>query len=255
MGSDMPSEGSQEKHLDQGGTRALAESLHNHYGNRIGCPNCPRPELPIRAYCKDEGGNGAEGGLKRRQFRCRNAVKKRRDTGASCPTLSCTSYVKKAIETLGEDKVDRVRREVVDRLIEQDRNTSSIARKLHIIRPSIEPLPAQPSHLSVKQEERRPKRPTLSSPSGKGEHEGLGDPTEPEPKRLKPTPTPAVEQQLRTLSTQIQALTDSVGELHTLLTRTNVSAKPEDSIGPVVLDYDPNQGLDSDAGSELGFSP
>ena len=45
--------------MDLGGVRILAETLYFRYGNRIIYLGCLKLEPLIRAYCKDEGGNGA----------------------------------------------------------------------------------------------------------------------------------------------------------------------------------------------------
>ena len=54
--------------MDLGGVCILAETLHFRYGNRITYLGCPKPELLIRTYCKDEGRNGTaeQVGVKRR---------------------------------------------------------------------------------------------------------------------------------------------------------------------------------------------
>ena len=121
-------DGQDRRYLDLGGLRLVAETLHAVYGNRIVCPRCPSPSPPIRAYCKDEGGKASEG-LKRRQFRCRNTNRQRQSTGVGCSIVSCSSYIKRALEIVGEDKVDRVRREVLQKSKDQDRDTSSICQR------------------------------------------------------------------------------------------------------------------------------
>jgi hypothetical protein len=132
------------KYLSQGGLRNLAEDLHGKYGNRITCPHCPRPEPPLRAFCKDEGGKGAEGGLKRRQFRCRNAGKRRKESGQGCPLNSCTSYIKRAIQVLGEDRVDQQRRETHAALVATGDNVSSIGMRLRLRSEQQLHVPQQP---------------------------------------------------------------------------------------------------------------
>lgn len=126
----MASSAAEQKHSDLGGVRILAETLHHFHGNRVTCPNCPRPDLPARAYCKDEGGNSSEGGLRRRQFRCRNSRKKAKEDGHGCTLTSCATYVRRAIETLGEDKVEEVRAELVPKLRAAGRDVSKIERRI-----------------------------------------------------------------------------------------------------------------------------
>ncbi|KAI7325841.1 hypothetical protein KC315_g7748 [Hortaea werneckii] len=117
------------QYSDLGGLRILAENLHHHFGTLILCPNCPKPESPARAYSKDEGGNLTEDGLKRRQFRCREAVRRRKNQGEGCGTLSCPGYIKKAIEVIGEDDVERLRAQVVEQLYGSGRDLSKIQQR------------------------------------------------------------------------------------------------------------------------------
>jgi hypothetical protein len=124
------------KFLGQGGLRILAETLHAQHGNVITCPACPRPEPPARAYCKDEGGNGGEGGRKRRQFRCRRSTKQRKATGRSCPINSCATYVKRAIAVLGEDKVEESRKAIFDQLSKAGEDTTAIVRRIRVQAPT-----------------------------------------------------------------------------------------------------------------------
>jgi hypothetical protein len=114
------------KHLDQGGLRSFAEALHYQYGTRISCPNCSLPDPPTRAYCRDEGGNGV-GGLKRRQFRCRNTAARKREVGLGCSITSCESYIERAVATIGVDTVETVRQRILEQLAALGRSTDRIA--------------------------------------------------------------------------------------------------------------------------------
>ncbi|KAI6814114.1 hypothetical protein KC342_g16546 [Hortaea werneckii] len=129
------------KYADLGGLRLLAENLHHHFGRRILCPNCPAPEESARAYCKDEGGKGAQDGLKRRQFRCRDAVRRRKETGEGCATLSCPAYIKRAIEVIGGDEVDGMRRGILGQLGDGGRDLSRITQRIQARRRSPTPSP------------------------------------------------------------------------------------------------------------------
>lgn len=117
------------QYSDLGGLRILAENLHHHFGTLILCPNCPKPESPARAYSKDEGGNLTEDGLKRRQFRCREAVRRRKNQGEGCGSLSCPGYIRKAIEVLGEDDVESLRAQIVEQLHGTGRDLSKIQQQ------------------------------------------------------------------------------------------------------------------------------
>ena len=167
----MVAEPTETRYLDLGGVRILAETLHFRYGNRITCPGCPKPEPPIRAYCKDEGGNGAaeQVGVKRRQFRCRNSVKKRRETGRGCAIASCNTYIARAITVLGKDRVEHIRREVEAKLQEDGRSTTSISRRLSSTPdPNNKPqaiIPVEPqSPKALARSAQTPTRPALNPP-------------------------------------------------------------------------------------------
>ncbi|KAI6812938.1 hypothetical protein KC340_g13439 [Hortaea werneckii] len=130
------------QYSDLGGLRILAENLHHHFGTLILCPNCPKPESPARAYSKDEGGNITEDGLKRRQFRCREAVRRRKNQGEGCGSLSCPGYIKKAIEVIGEDDVESLRAQIVEQLNGSDRDLSKIQQRFRA-KPTARSLPAE----------------------------------------------------------------------------------------------------------------
>lgn len=134
MATDITSD----RYADQEGLRPVAEVIHYHYGHRVTCTSCPAPLPPLRAYSKDEGGNPVEG-LKRRQWRCRNSAKRRRETSRACVTRSCRAYIDRALETIGADRVEVVRKKVLQKrqaldlsstLIEQPLRHSSLADDL-----------------------------------------------------------------------------------------------------------------------------
>ncbi|KAK3619281.1 hypothetical protein LTR56_024135 [Elasticomyces elasticus] len=227
------------RYLDQGGIRVLAELLHHHYGNRIVCATCPTPPAPVRAYCKDEGKNGSESGEKRRFFRCRNSVKRRRETGASCLTHSCMNYVMKRIGLLGEDRVNCLRKEVLEKLTAQDEDTSGIDTKIH------PPVPfevnvtegvaikTEPKEDLPKLDGPKPKRPVSITPLKKQDHGPPGKYAHQYSlKRPRPNPPAPVERQIQGLSKQIEMLAENLVEIQELL------VKPS-RVDDIVLDYNP----------------
>ncbi|KAK5710373.1 hypothetical protein LTR15_012978 [Elasticomyces elasticus] len=250
------------RYLDQGGIRCLAELLHHHYGNRIVCSFCPTPPLPVRAYCKDEGGNPSEGGLKRRQFRCRNSVKRRRETGVSCLTHSCMGYVKRGIELLGEDRVDCLRKEVLAKLTAQEKDTSGVDKKIVLPAPAPQEAALLTAEVSIKTEPKE-ELPTLDLPRAKRpvsitplDSHNRGPPgrlanqyTSKRPRPNSPTP---VERQIQGLSKQIDTLAENLIEIREILVK-------QSSDHDIILDYNPpGQSWDDDQAehdSPFSYSP
>ncbi|KAI7112412.1 hypothetical protein KC316_g9605 [Hortaea werneckii] len=171
------------KYADLGGLRVLAENLHFHFGRRIVCPNCPAPDEPARAYCKDEGGKGAEDGLKRRQFRCRDAVRRRKETGEGCATLSCPAYIRRAIEVIGEDEVDGVRRGIVRQLGDGGRDLSRITQRIQAKRRPHTPPPPAVTTDTLRASTETTARPQTRPPPPKGSDDAPAATDERRPKR------------------------------------------------------------------------
>ncbi|KAK3617318.1 hypothetical protein LTR56_025360 [Elasticomyces elasticus] len=236
------------RYMDQGGLRNLAETLYQHYGNRIFCPNCPQPEELVRAYCKDEGRNGSEGGQKRRQFRCRNSVKRRRGSGISYSICLCVNYVKRAIDIIGEERVDRHRRELLAKLSEQGKDTSRIDKRilkptnLHIEQPKDEdqkPVKLEYPTAPLKLELGRPKRAATSLPLAtlaKPNSNADVKPTYKRPRLASPLP---VERQLTGLSRQVEILRTELRKVKTLLVEQATSSLAYGEADDLVLDYEP----------------
>ena len=105
-------------HAPEGGFCPLAEHLHTVYGKKISCPTCQIVHQDARAFTRDEGGNGAAG-LKRRQWKCRDTARNRGKAGVGCAVHSCSGYVRRAIATIGWDKVDLARKTIFEELGER----------------------------------------------------------------------------------------------------------------------------------------
>jgi hypothetical protein len=244
MGSHGPVLEEPKRFSDLSGIRPLAEALHEEFGNAITCPSCPQPEPAVRAYCKDEGGKHT-GGLKRRQFRCRQSVKHRKDGAAGCSIHSCPKYIQRAIVTIGREKVERVRQKVYAALLEQGRDTSQIA---HAIRatsaPTTSPVLAPPS---VSRPKHRSPSPTPRPLKRKDRSTSIVRPA----KRPHTPTSSTLHQQLQrlvgeaqNLCREAQRLRDGIQGLHATLYPPNVTlaskAHSVDAL-PYVEDSEPDQ--------------
>ena len=137
------------RYLDQGGLRPLAELLHHRFGEQIICPTCGPPQQllngpSVKAHCKDQGGNAGVEGQQRRQWRCRNSIKRRRETGTGCSILACSGYIRLAVATIGEEKVDTVRQRVYRERKAQDQDCHNIARRFEAEKGAKTALPQRP---------------------------------------------------------------------------------------------------------------
>jgi hypothetical protein len=105
---------------DQQGLRNVAELLLRRYGRHITCAICLEVHPTRNAFSLDQSGKRAGGNLKRRNFRCRNSVKQKELTDSSCPALSCGRFIQRALRTLGSERVEWARTQILRRREGQD---------------------------------------------------------------------------------------------------------------------------------------
>ncbi|KAK4889495.1 hypothetical protein LTR49_028785, partial [Elasticomyces elasticus] len=119
---------------------------------------------------------------------------------------------------MGEDRVDKHRVEVLERLTEQGRDTSSIDKQI-LRGPSAEygkPTPKTAGGTLGNEEQSRPKR-GLASPALALQDRSRTRDNEPPAKRARQDSPTGLSRQVQGVSRQIDSLTSDLSEIRTLL--------------------------------------